>query len=69
MLFNLFIFFNHLLCILALPCIINEFYILIDEVKIKKTSLTSPTRLSRKCKCELLCVCVCMSMCVSEALP
>ena len=27
------IFFVHLLCILALPCIINEFYILIDKVK------------------------------------
>lgn len=28
-----FIFSVHLLCILALPCIINEFYILIDKVK------------------------------------
>lgn len=54
----------HLLCILALPCIIiNEFYILIDKVK-SKNSLTTPTRLSQKWKCELDFWGVCARACV-----
>lgn len=66
-----FIFSVHLLCILAHPCIINEFYILIDKVKKQMNSLTTPTRLSRKWKCELnfWVVCVCVHVCVWGAWP
>ena len=56
--------FVHSLCILALPCIINEFYILIDKVKSKE--FLNYTHAPFKEMEMLLCVCVCC-VCVSEA--
>lgn len=55
----------HLLCILALLCIINEFYILIDKVKSNEfLNYTHTPFKEMKCELDFWVVCACVHVCM-----